>query len=105
MDNFKIIYKILKAFEKSLDCEEIDIKEISSEALNISEQRWSRIIKMIVDNGYVEGIRIVSYDGARIPLIKFYNPTITLAGLEYLEENSLMKKAANIAKGISDMIP
>ncbi|WP_243450191.1 YjcQ family protein [Clostridium sp. ZBS14] len=26
------------------------------------------------------------------------NPTITLEGLEYLEKNSFMKKAANLAK-------
>jgi len=32
-------------------------------------------------------------------------PEITLKGLEYLEENTLMKKAANLAKGIKDTIP
>ncbi|MEG1298317.1 MAG: YjcQ family protein [Anaerovoracaceae bacterium] len=29
---------------------------------------------------------------------------MTLKGLEYLEQNSLMKKAANMAKGIVDVI-
>lgn len=55
---------------------------------------------MIVDNGYVEGIRIIECMGAKIPMIKMYAPTITLAGLEYLEENSMMKKVANLVKGI-----
>lgn len=105
MDNFKIIYKILKILEKSMDNEEFDKSKISHEELNISEVRWSRIIKMMVDNGYIEGIRVIEYDGATVPIIRLFNPTITLSGLEYLEENSLMKRAANLAKGISDMIP
>ncbi|MEG0830613.1 MAG: YjcQ family protein [Anaerovoracaceae bacterium] len=29
---------------------------------------------------------------------------MTLKGLEYLEQNSLMKKVANMAKGIVDVI-
>lgn len=29
---------------------------------------------------------------------------ITIKGLEYLEENSLMRRAANMAKGIKDII-
>ena len=32
-------------------------------------------------------------------------PEITLKGLEYLEQNGLMKRAANIAKGIKSTIP
>lgn len=37
--------------------------------------------------------------------IKFDNVQITLKGLEYLSENSLMKKVANIAKSIKETIP
>ncbi|MEE1527277.1 MAG: YjcQ family protein [Blautia sp.] len=37
-------------------------------------------------------------------MLKLYNPFITLKDLEYLEENSMMKKAAGIAKGIKDTI-
>lgn len=59
---------------------------------------------MIVDNGYVEVIRIVSYDGTKVPIVKMYNPTIIPSGLEYLEENSLMKKAVNIVKEVSEII-
>ena len=31
-------------------------------------------------------------------------PRITLKGLEYLSENSMMKKAADIAKGVLEVI-
>lgn len=39
MDNFKIIYKILKALEVALDYEEFDINSISPEVLKISKAR------------------------------------------------------------------
>ena len=32
-------------------------------------------------------------------------PHITLQGLEYLQENSLMKKAAAFAKGVKEIVP
>lgn len=104
MDNFKIIYKILKILEKTMDAEEFDNQLISYETLGISEIRWSKIMKMMLVNGYIEGVRNIEYDGATSPTIKMINPTITLLGLEYLEENSLMKKAADLAKGISNII-
>ena len=37
-------------------------------------------------------------------LISSSTPRITLKGLEYLQENSLMKKAAELAKGVADII-
>lgn len=104
MDNFRIIYKILKALERALDIENFDKNLITAEALGISEERWSRIMKMMIDEGYIEGVRNIKYDGATVPLIKMLNPAITLKGLEYLENNSMMKKAADIAKGIIDIV-
>lgn len=104
MDNFRIIYKILKALERALDVENFDKNLITAEALGISEERWSRIMKMMIDEGYIEGVRNIKYDGATVPLIKMLNPAITLKGLEYLENNSMMKKAADIAKGIIDIV-
>ncbi len=104
MDNFRIIYRILKALERAMDCEESDISVISAEKLKISENRWTRLMGLLSDEGYIKGISIRrSVDGMIFSSIS--NPGITLKGLEYLEENSLMKKAANLAKGISEMIP
>jgi len=58
---------------------------------------------MLVDNGYVKGVVVIktlSHES-----VKVNNIQITLKGLEYLAENSLMKKAASLAKGISDIAP
>lgn len=99
MEEYRVIYKILKHLEKSLDFEEPDHTPIEAESLKITEPKWARLMKMLVDEGYIKGVLIVNY-----PLVKLVNPTITLKGIEYLKENSLMKKASDLAKGIAEIL-
>lgn len=104
MDNFKVIYRILKALEASMDCDEFDMDMISHEKLGITQNRWITLMRQLVKSGYIDGIAVsISADG--IPTVSVSNPCITLKGLEYLEENSLMQKAARLAKGIKEVIP
>lgn len=56
MDNFKIIYKILKILETAMNLEEFDKSLISAESLGLSLPLWSRIMKMLVDNNYITGV-------------------------------------------------
>ena len=97
MDNFRIIYRILRLLEKAMDCEEFDKQAISAEALGISETRWLALLKMLAENGYIQGLDIRKGLQGDVT-ISTYRPEITLKGLEYLEENSLMRKAAALAK-------
>lgn len=103
MEQFKIIYKILKILCTSMEYEEFDNTWISAEALGVSVSMWESIMKMLVDNDYIEGVIATEemYSNFGIKLIR---PRITLKGLEYLEDNSMMKKAASLAKGIADII-
>ena len=56
MDNFTVIYKILKALEQAMDYDEFDISRISHTKLNISYQRWEKIMIMLAKTGYIEGV-------------------------------------------------
>ena len=104
MDNFKIIYHILHYLEKAMDYDEVDMERISAATLKLSEQRWTIIMEMLITEGYINGMNVKrTFDDDVI--LSVSNPRITLKGLEYLQENSLMKKAADIAKGIADCIP
>ena len=105
MDNFRIIYKILRILEKSMELEEFDESTISAEQLNISYPFWCRIMKMLVDNGYVTGVSVWNAVDCTYPRVKVTRPEITLKGLEYLEENTIMQKIYKTAKGIVDIIP
>ena len=104
MDNFKAVYKILTALEKSMDMEEFNMDLISPERLGVSYERWSKYMEMISDVGYVKGVE-VDRDITGATVVNCDNIRITLKGLEYLQENSIMQKLYKAAKGIKEVTP
>ena len=106
MNNFKIIYKILKILEESLDYEELDMDRLSAEALEITPERRLGLFGMMQREGLIDGVQIKYYANSRKPttLINPYQLRITLKGIEFLKENSMMQKCANIANGIAEII-
>lgn len=104
MEDFKIIYRILRVLYMAMECEIFDEQSLSPEALKTSLEKRDALLRMLVKNGYVEGITLAPVLGQK-PLVKLSDhPQITLPGLEYLEENSLMQKAANAMKGLADVV-
>ena len=57
-ENFKIIYEILKKLESSMDISEFDNSILSYKSLEISKPKWCRIIKMLLDSGYITGVNV-----------------------------------------------
>lgn len=85
MDNFTIIYKILKALEAAVDFEAFDVSKISHERLGISYERWEKILIMLTKSGYIEGVAYGQcFPGRNLMLAPPIRPIITLKGLEYL---------------------
>lgn len=106
MDNFKIIYRILKYLESAMDYVETDKEAISHTRLNVSYERWEQLMIMLQANGYIEGLvytQTLSDDKPH--LTEPIRPRITLKGLEYISENTMMQKAARMLKGIKDVMP
>lgn len=96
--------RILKHLETMMDCEETDVSAISHERLGITRSRLEQILIMLQKEGYIEGIvfaKSVSDDKPHIA--EPIKPMITLKGLEYLAENTLLKKAGNMIKGIVEI--
>ncbi len=102
MDNFKIIYLILYTLERALD-EELDVKALDAEQLGISDQRRNNLLLMMQEAGYITGIKIIRASG--MTDFRLEDIRITLKGLEYLEENSMMKKTYRMLKGIKEITP
>lgn len=103
MDNFQVIYRILRYLEQTMDFAEKDTAPITAEALGISRERWLELMIMLVENGYISGVAVRRYVRALPVLSGVENIRITLKGLEYLQENSLMRKAADLAKGVAEV--
>lgn len=105
MDNFKIIYKILKNLEKNMGNEEFEIESISAQHLKISYEQWEQLLIMLYDAGYITGI-IVDKDmeDKFRHIIEPINPSITLRGMEYLADNSFMAKTRDALKMVGEII-
>lgn len=106
MDNFKVIYRILKYLDSVLDYAETDKTPISHQRLNISYERWEQLMIMLQANGFIDGLVYTqTLDDDRPHLTEPIRPRITLKGLEYLSENNMMQKAARMLKGIKETLP
>lgn len=102
MDNFKAVYKILSALEKAMDLTEFNIGQIGADKLDVSKERWARYIEMMSDVGYIKGVRVYE-DVTGETCIEDDGIRITLKGLEYLQENGIMKRLYKAAKGIKEI--
>lgn len=104
MDNFSVIYKILSTLEKSMDLEGADTERICAENLKVSQERWNKYMEMLADAGYIKGVSLKRYADGSL-LVNVDDIRITLKGLEYLSENTIMQRMYKAAKGITDLIP
>lgn len=104
MEQFKQIYRILSILHKAMDLEEWDSKLLSPEALGISLPMWSRLMAMLLKEGYITGGEAWESSDVSYPKVKLTRPEITLKGLEYLEENGLMKKAGEMLKEVIHIV-
>lgn len=104
MANFKVIYEILTLLDKYMDYEDPDWSKLSAENFHITETRFINLMIMLYESGYIAGIDVIPLMGGHYD-IKLIEPRITLKGLEYLEENTNIKKAYRMIKGISEIIP
>ena len=102
-DNFKCIYRILKSLEEELDSLTFDINKISPNELGISEARWAKYIEMMLDVGYIKGIRVY-YDVNEELEVDNQGIKITLKGLEYLSENTIMQRMYKTFMNFKDAV-
>lgn len=100
MEQGRLVYKILRILERSMDYEEFDSNIISAETLKVSEPRWCFTMEMLIDKGYVTGVKAQRINYPDYPFIQIQRPSITLDGLEYLYNNNYMIKIANTLKEV-----
>ena len=107
MDNFKAVYRILSALKKAMDLPGLDVQQIghealgaTHEALGATHERWCRYMEMMADVGYITGVEIRRFITGETS-VDARDIRITLKGLEYLQENGIMRKLYKAAKGIA----
>lgn len=104
-DYYVIAYRILIYLYECLKCgEEVDKNIISAEALHIVPSYWDYIIIHLYEDGYIEGVKVISALGGKCVRIQ-PELQITPKGIEFLQENSTMSKAKEFLKSLKETIP
>lgn len=105
MDNFKAIYKMLSALERAMDLPTFSVEDFGLESMKVSSGRLNRYLEMLQDAGLIKGAELYTDVTGEMHLKNPRRIRITLQGLEYLQENTIMKRIYNAAKGVADLIP
>lgn len=106
MDNFKAIYKILCVLDRHKGDEAFDDSSISADTLKIAYTDWEQLLIELQRNGYIDGVVYTKTMSEKFPhIVEPVCPRITLKGMEYLSENTFMKKAAATLRGIKEIVP
>lgn len=98
-DMFVIMYKILSyLYECMKQGKKPNPEDISwgSEMFFIPEGYWKKIMAELVENGYIKDVYIVNSIGSRGGIKFGLEPSVTMAGVQFLEENSMMAKAKSV---------
>jgi hypothetical protein len=104
-DYFKIVYQILSYLYESMKAGvEISEEAYSAEMYKIPQTYWDSIIRELIENGYVKGIKVRKYAAGAV-FEHLNEAEITSMGVEYLQENKQMKKVYRFLKGIKEIIP
>lgn len=105
MDNFKIIYKILRILEENMGNEKFNVEAISAEKMKTPFDKWEQLLIIMQEKGYIKGL-VLSKDLEHMysHIVEPIKPKITLEGLEYLADNSFMAKAKEALKIAGEII-
>lgn len=93
MDSFILIFNILSALKKAMNQDSFDYEALSCESLGINNAGWESIMVILLDADLITG-GSVREDAERRTADFPNKPMITLAGLDYLQNNQNMKEAA-----------
>ncbi len=102
MDTLEIAYKILYGMEHKEQAEYMGAV-IGPAKLGVAEEKWLDVIKSLLDEGYVAGVKIKT-DILGQQTVDVKNARITLKGAEYLRENSAMRKFAQVVTDIISIV-
>lgn len=98
MSTLQIAYKILYSLEHKKKADYMG-QIISPTALDVPEDEWLDVIRMLLDEGYIAGAK-VGKDILGNQYVDVKNVRITLKGAQYLSENSAMQKFAKTATDV-----
>ena len=109
---FTTINTILRYVERQLDGTVFDADGFTAERFGITENRFARYLSMLAESGYVTGVGVTDngepteFDGdnyRRFDIVAD-SPAITIKGMQFLVENTMLARMYRTAKNIRDIV-
>lgn len=102
-DMYVVMYKVIAYIYACMrKGEEPDADMYSAEALGVPEPYWNCVMNELVSHGFVAGIAVMSTPYGFV--VDRRRPRVTMEGVAFLEENSMMGKAKAFLKEAKDVI-
>ncbi len=106
-DYFVLVYKFLSYLYKCLKggrSPQESYLHCQTKDFPVEETYFNYVVENLMKDGVIENALIIPVDGAN-PIIRIDNSIrITPKGIEYLEENSSMKRIATALKEVIDIV-
>lgn len=99
-----VIFRILKYLYETSDEAMPSMEPIMPEALKISFDLWVNAIAILYENGYVKNV-IVKYCKTGYVVLNEDEMKITLKGIEYYKNHTLLKRASDTMQDVKNIIP
>ena len=105
-DYFKVVYRILDTLYAYMqEGLPVNPDAISAEALNIPEGYQREVVANLLEDGLVRGGEARRYLRQDMPQVNADSLRITTKGVEFLKENSNMRKVYNFLHGVKEIVP
>lgn len=107
-DYHVIVYQILAYLYTQLKAgEPVDPELLKPESryLSINERYWTYIMSNLQMSGFITGITIQNTWGSDMMVTNLESAMITPLGIEYLTDNSFLKKAKEFLKDMKSIVP
>ncbi len=103
-DMHVVMYKILSYLYKCMkEGVRPDKEKFSAEALGINYAYWSAIVSELAHRKLIAGVRATRSELGDTVYVS--NPRVTMDGVEFLLENSMMAKAKDFVLAFKDFVP
>ncbi len=107
-DYYVIVYQILAYLYVCLKMDEPvnpNLLQHDSKMLNINRNYWAYIMENIQEQGYIKNVKLTFAMGHNLFDADLSSCQITPKGIEYLCENSTLKKAYRFLKEVKGIAP
>jgi hypothetical protein len=99
------MYRILKTLLNYAGRQDFTNELISAKKLGVSYEEWSYIMILLQKSGFIDGVVYTQTLSQRFPeIVDISHVGITISGIEYVEENSTMKKVGELLKEVGEIL-